>query len=75
MSRMMAIDQIEQTDAAALAEVGVDVRDNNCSATFIQRNLLPLCAYVHKPGLEMLPIAEALRRYDWLRENYYWQTV
>jgi hypothetical protein len=75
MSQLATIDQLESTDATALAEVGVDVRDSNRSATFIQRNLLPLCVYVHKPGLEMLPLAEALSRYDWLREKYYWQAV
>lgn len=75
MSRLAAFEQLDQSDAAALAEVGVDVRDNNRPATFIQRNLLPLCIYVHKPGLEMLPLAEALNRYDWLREKYYWQAV
>lgn len=75
MSQLVTPDQIEQTDAAALAEVGVTVKDNQRAATFIQRDLLPLCIYVHQPGLEMLPLAEALRRYDWLRENYYWQTV
>jgi Fe-S cluster assembly scaffold protein SufB len=74
MSQLMAIDQIEQTDVAALAEVGVDVRENKRSGTFIQRNLLPLCIYVHNKGLEMLPIAEALKEYDWLK-NYYWKTV
>ena len=75
MSQLTVIDQLEPTDAAALAAVGVDVRNNTRSATFIQRNLLPLCVYVHKPGLEMLPLAEALNRYDWLREKYYWQLV
>jgi Fe-S cluster assembly scaffold protein SufB len=75
MSQLLAPEQIKQEDAAALAGVGVDVKRNKRSATFIQRNLLPLCIYVYQEGLEMLPIAEALRRYDWLREKYYWKTV
>ena len=75
MTMLSTLDQIEQADAAALAEVGVDVRGNTRSGTFIQRNLLPLCIFVHTEGLEMLPIATALKKYDWLRENYYWKTV
>ncbi len=75
MSQLAAIDQLEPTDAADLAAVGVDVRNNTRSATFIQRNLLPLCVYVHRPGLEMLPLAKALSQYNWLREKYYWQAV
>ncbi len=69
------IDQLEEKDVTALAEVGVDLKNSHRSATFIQRDLLPLCVYVHRPGLEMLPLAEALNRYDWLREKYYWQAV
>jgi Fe-S cluster assembly scaffold protein SufB len=75
MALLETLDQIEQDDAAELAHVGVDVRGGNArSGTFIQRNLLPLCIYVYNEGLEMLPIAEALKKYDWLKD-YYWKTV
>jgi Fe-S cluster assembly scaffold protein SufB len=75
MALLETLDQIERDDAAELAHVGVDVRgENTRSGTFIQRNLLPLCIYVHTEGLVMLPIAEALKKYDWLKD-YYWKTV
>jgi len=74
MTLLNTLEQIDQTDATELAKVGIDTQGNTRSGTFIQRDLLPLCIYIHHEGLEMLAIADALKRYDWLQE-YYWQTV
>jgi Fe-S cluster assembly scaffold protein SufB len=74
MALLNTLEQIDQADTAELAKVGVDTQGNTRSGTFIQRDLLPLCIYVHHQGLEMLPIADALKKYDWL-QDYYWQTV
>jgi len=72
---MVADDQIERADAAALAEVGVFVEGEERSGTYILRDFQPVCALTKAEGLEVLPIAVALERYDWLGEEYYWKLV
>jgi Fe-S cluster assembly scaffold protein SufB len=75
MSQLITIDQLRKDDAAALAEVGVLTGGNTRSGTFLQRDVLPLCFYSSVDGLELLSIAAALERYDWLREEYFWKAV
>lgn len=62
-------------DAAAMADVGVLVREKARAATYIQRDFYPLCLVAWTEGVELLPIAEALRRYDWVAEHYFWRAV
>jgi hypothetical protein len=72
------VDVIAQDEAATLADVGVQIRPDEPevrSATYVLRDHLPLCVQTYREGLEMLPIAEALRRYDWLRERYFWKLI
>jgi Fe-S cluster assembly scaffold protein SufB len=68
-------DQIRSQDAAALAEVGVFVEGEDRSGTYILRDFQPVCALTATEGLELLPIAVALEKYEWLREKYYWKLV
>jgi hypothetical protein len=68
-------DQIAQTDAEALAEVGVHIETDERSGTYVLRDSQPVCALSQAEGLELLPIAVALKKYDWLREEYYWKAV
>lgn len=67
--------QIESADAEALAEVGVLIDAEERSGTFVLRDFHPVCAKAQTEGLELLPIAEALAKYPWLREDYYWKAV
>ena len=68
-------DQIRNQDAAALAEVGVFVEGEDRSGTYILRDFQPVCALAATEGLELLPIAVTLEKYEWLREKYYWKLV
>jgi len=68
-------DQIRNQDAAALAEVGVFVEGEDRSGTYILRDFQPVCVLTATEGLELLPIAVALEKYEWLREKYYWKLV
>lgn len=68
-------DQLAQADAETLAEVGVHIEKNERSGTYVLRDFQPVCALSQAEGLEVLPIAVALERHDWLRENYYWKAV
>ncbi len=74
-SNVLSLDQMGTTDVAALAEVGVFVKENNRSGTIIVRDNDPYCVQNDTEGLEMMPIATALDQYDWLRDKYYWKAV
>jgi len=67
--------QIDQADAGELANVGILLGDRTRSATMLVRDHQPLCAAADTDMLEMLPIADALERYDWLRDNYFFKAV
>ncbi|MCD4752111.1 MAG: SufD family Fe-S cluster assembly protein [Anaerolineaceae bacterium] len=66
---------LEQKEAADLAKVGVLLDEGQRSGTFLMRDFHPVCSYSNVEGLEIIPIAEALRKYDWLKEKYYWQLI
>jgi Fe-S cluster assembly scaffold protein SufB len=67
--------RVEPADAKVMSSVGVHIEGQNCSGTYILRDFSPLCALGQIAGLELLPIADALEKYDWLREKYYWQAT
>lgn len=67
--------QITQAETKTLAEVGVFVEEKKRAGTYVLRNFSPVRAKTETEGLELLPIDEALRRHDWLREQYYWKAV
>jgi Fe-S cluster assembly scaffold protein SufB len=69
------IDTLSQAELAALCEVGVFVEGMERSGTYILRDFQEVSALTEDEGLELLPIAAALKRYDWLREKYYWKAV
>jgi len=71
----ISLDQVSRGDADDLAQVGVLVDGRARSGTYILRDSHALCARADVDGLELVPIAEALNRYDWLRENYWWKAV
>jgi Fe-S cluster assembly scaffold protein SufB len=72
---LITSDRIAQADAETLAEVGVFIEEDERSGTYILRDFQTVCTLSQAEGLELLPMAVALKRYDWLRENYYWKAV
>lgn len=66
---------LEHGEAAGLAKVGVILDEGQRSGTYLMRDFHSVCSYSNVDGLEILPIAEALRKYDWLEEKYYWQLI
>ncbi len=73
--KMNALDQLDPTDTAALAQVGVLTEGEQRAGTLILRDFCPICIPNQTEGLELLPIATALEKYDWLREKYFWKAV
>ena len=66
---------MEPADAEVMASVGVHVQGEDRSGTYILRDFHPLCLLARSDDFELLPIADALEKYDWLREKYYWKAV
>ena len=67
--------QLDQDDAAALADVGVFIEEEARSGTYVLQDSHVACLSSLAEGLELLPVAEALKKYAWLRDNYYWRAV
>ena len=72
---LIAPGQVQPADARVMAHVGVSVSELERSATYIQEDFYPLCVASHSDDLELLPLADALAEYDWLRKKYYWKAV
>lgn len=72
---LISPDQVEPADAEVMASVGVHVKGESRSGTYILRDFHPLCLLARSDDFELLPIADALEKYDWLRERYYWKAV
>ena len=74
-SAMIAPEQVGRADAKVMASLGVHVTGKDRSGTYILRDFHPLSLIVKSDQIELLPIAEALKKYDWLSERYYWKAV
>ena len=72
---VIPLDQVELADAEVMTSVGLQIQGEARSGTYILRDLRPLCLLAPSDDFELLPIADALRRYDWLRERYYWTAI
>lgn len=72
--RMKASD-IEQIDRDILEMVGIFLEGPERSGTMILKDLCNACIESETEGLELLSIADALEKYDWVREKYYWKAV
>jgi len=61
-------------DRAKIIQSGVDLDEQNRAGTFLQAdNRIVHCA-VKQPGLEVLPMSQAMEEHAWL-EEFYWQAV
>lgn len=71
----LASEQVGKEEAGELAQAGILLGDENRSATMLVRDHDQVCLQNDAREFEMLPIAEALARYDWLREKYFFKAV
>ena len=67
--------RLEKNDLETLADVGIIMEEDKKSGSFIMRDFEQLFVHSQIDGLEILPIADALDKYDWLREKYYCKAV
>jgi Fe-S cluster assembly scaffold protein SufB len=72
---LIAPNQFSKIDAQELAEVGVLFDSPQRAGTFVVQDFHTVCSQTQAEGLEVLPIAEALKKYDWLVEKYAWKLI
>lgn len=66
---------LSQEDMDALAQAGVAVNRADRSGTFLLRDQSPFHVLSPNQDYELLPIADALDRYAWLKKRYVWKAV
>lgn len=66
--------ELPEEKQRAMRLAGVDVTEKERSGTFIQEDHSVIHTSVLEDGIEVLSIAEALEKYDWLK-GYYWRAV
>lgn len=74
-NKFTTLDQLNKSDNKALASVGVLLGNENRSATMVVRNNDIVCHETNTDQFEMLPISIALKKYNWLREKYYFNAI
>ena len=67
-------DTLTTKDREKIIQSGVDLEEKGRAGTFLQADHRIVHCAVTQPGLEVLPMAQALEEYAWL-EEYYWQAV
>ncbi len=72
---MIPPEQVGPADAEVMTSLGVHVTGEERSGTYILHDFHPLSLIVKSDQIELLPIAEALKKYAWLSEKYHWKAV
>ncbi len=68
------LSELDQDELVRLKKTGVDLDAKNRLGTFLQTNCGVVACSCDVQGIEMLPITEALKKYDGLSE-YYWRLI
>ncbi|MBW1739651.1 MAG: SufD family Fe-S cluster assembly protein [Deltaproteobacteria bacterium] len=65
---------LSEADKKRMLLAGVDAEESERSGTYVQKDTAVLYAHSKQEGLEVMPIKEALKQYDWV-EDYYWKLM
>jgi Fe-S cluster assembly scaffold protein SufB len=65
---------LSESDKMRMILAGVDAQETGRSGTYVQKDTSVIHARSRQEGLEVIPIKEALKQYDWVRD-YYWKLV
>jgi len=68
------LDTLSEADKKRMILAGVDAKETDRSGTYVQKDTTVVHARSKQEGLEVIPIKEALNRYDWIHD-YYWKLV
>jgi Fe-S cluster assembly scaffold protein SufB len=65
---------LSDNDKERMILAGVDANEDGRSGTYIQKDATAIFSQSKQDGLQVIPIKEALEKYDWVKE-YYWKLV
>jgi Fe-S cluster assembly scaffold protein SufB len=68
------LDRIDSVDAKRFLDIGVDTTQECRSGTFIQKDSSVIHAHTCQPGVEVIGISRALKKYIWLKD-YLWKSI
>lgn len=68
------LEMLPDIDKKRMILAGVDASEEGRSGTYIQKDTKAVYSQSKQEGLEVIPIKEALEKYDWVQE-YYWKLV
>ena len=63
---------LSEDDKERMIFAGVDTSEKGRSGTYIQKDKTAIYSLSHHDGLEVIPIKEALKKMDWVKD-YYWR--
>ena len=66
--------QFTSEERQHLLKAGIELTDEEHAGTFLQADAKVVHCRVNQPGVEVLPITEAVQRYDWV-SDYLWRLV
>jgi Fe-S cluster assembly scaffold protein SufB len=64
---------LSREQAELVLQAGVDVSEKERLGTFLQMDHSVIHARSNQEGLEVMSTTEALKKYDWLAQDYYWK--
>ena len=64
--------ELPETEKQRLMMAGVDVTEHERGGTFFQKDTEVVHCKTKQEGIEVIPIREALEKYDWIKD-YYWK--
>jgi Fe-S cluster assembly scaffold protein SufB len=68
------LEMLPDTDKKRMILAGVDASEEGRSGTYVQKDTQAVYSQSKQEGLEVIPIKEALEKYDWV-QDYYWKLV
>ena len=71
---MEDLTKIPEEDQKKIVQTGIDATEAGRSGTYLQKDTAVLHAQSRQEGLEVLPIKQALKEFDWIHD-YYWKLV
>ncbi len=69
-----SLDELDEEEIRKLKETGIQPDESGRTGSFIQTNCSVVQCDCSIPGIELLPVTDALKKYDWL-EEYWWKLV
>jgi Fe-S cluster assembly scaffold protein SufB len=63
--------ELPEAEKQRLMMAGVDVTENERGGTFFQKDTTVVHCKTRQEGIEVIPIREALEKYDWIKDCYW----